>query len=208
MVPPLPLDILISVLHQLPSSRDSDGEESVRTIVQCSATSALFQEAAAQSTLWQHHYQARYLHANEGTEVQRKAETGGNWKLMYFARRRIDKEVLMHLDAIVAERIGRYKHAKSMAKFLLEAWDVLDIENAMVDGTKHLKIYEYDMVPSLSATRAYWASALLNSIGRMYAVKFWGQCLPSGVSIPENFVPAFSAQSCFFGKHPDLVSSA
>ncbi|KAF9074819.1 hypothetical protein BDP27DRAFT_1213458 [Rhodocollybia butyracea] len=202
MIPPLPLDCLICILKQLPCSRDSDGEESVKTIVRCSAANALFQEAAALPILWQRHYQARYLYANDTEEVQRKADTGGNWRLVYFARRRIDKQVLMHLDAIVSQRVGRYMHAKSVAQYLFDVWDVLEIESA---GSEHLRIYENDMVPSLSATRVYWASALLSSISRMYAVEFWGRCLRSDSSVPDSYVPAFSAQSSFFGKHPDLM---
>ncbi|KAE9398440.1 hypothetical protein BT96DRAFT_965914 [Gymnopus androsaceus JB14] len=187
MIPRLPLDILIHILYQLPPSRDTDGDISVKTIVLCSATDSLFREAAILPNLWQHHYQVRYLHANKTAEVQRQAESSGNWRSMYFARGVIDNQ-----------------HARTLTRFLFDAWDVLEIETGMVDCSEHLKVLEYGEIPSLTATRAYWASALLGSISQMYAVDIWtGLRLGSSLS----FVEAFSSTSCFFGKHPDEMSS-
>lgn len=202
MIPRLPLDILIHILHQLPPSRDSDGDISVKTIVQCSATNSLFREAANLPPLWQAHYEVRYLHANKPVEAQRRST--GNWKSMYAARRIIDNEVLAHLDAIVMKRVGRYEHARILTKFLFDAWDVLEIETGMVDCKEHMKIYEHGVIPSLLATRAYWASTLLASIGQMYAVEIWADIR---LSNSLSFVEAFSSTSYFFGKHPDEVNS-
>ncbi|KIK70699.1 hypothetical protein GYMLUDRAFT_32738 [Collybiopsis luxurians FD-317 M1] len=207
MVPPIPLDILIHILYQLPSSRDLEGELSIRTIAQCSAADRLFRAATLVPTLWQSHYQMRYIHANEASERQRKADTNGNWRSMYIARRIIDREVSAHLDSMVQHRIRRYEHAKSISRFLFDAWDVLEIETGRVQYGEHLKIYDYGAIvgPSLLVTRAYWASAMLASIGRIHATELWG-CLRLGsTSIP--FVQAFSATSCFFGKHPSEMNS-
>ncbi|KAJ4485027.1 Hemimethylated DNA-binding protein YccV like-domain-containing protein [Lentinula edodes] len=204
MVPSLPLDVLVHILYQIPPSRDLDSI-SVRTIVQCSLTNTLFREAAAIPALWQQHYQVRYFHANEASEGQRKAETNGNWKLMYAARRMIDMKVLKHLDSIVMKRVGRYDHANALTKFLFDAWDVLEIETGMVDSSRHLKIREFGERHSLSATRVYWASAVLASIGQTYAVGLWSSLRLGNNSVP--FVQAFSSISCFFGKHPDEISS-
>ncbi|KAF8832108.1 hypothetical protein HHX47_DHR1001155 [Lentinula edodes] len=199
MVPSLPLDVLVHILYQIPPSRDLDS--SVRTLVQCSLTNTLFREAAAIPALWQQHYQVRYLHANEASEGQRKAETNGNWKLMYAARRMIDMEVLKHLDSIVMKRVGRYDHASALTKFLFDAWDVLEIEIGTVDPSEHLEIHEVGVAHSLSATRVYWASELLTSIGRTHAVGLWSSLRSDNNSV--SFVQAFSSISCFFGKHPD-----
>ncbi|KAJ4485188.1 hypothetical protein C8R41DRAFT_921491 [Lentinula lateritia] len=123
----------------IPPSRDLDSIF-VKTIVQCFLTNTLFREAAAIPALWQQHYQVRYLHANEASEGQRKAETNGNWKLMHAARKMIDPEVLKHLNSIVMKRVGRYDHANALTKFLFDAWDVLEIEIGMVDLGKYLEI--------------------------------------------------------------------
>ncbi|KAJ4485824.1 hypothetical protein J3R30DRAFT_3283764 [Lentinula aciculospora] len=205
MVPSLPLDVLVHILYQLPPSRDLDGDIVVKTIVHCSSANALFHEAAAIPSLWQQHYQIRYLHANQSSEDQRKAETGGNWRLMYAARRTIDRKALKHLDSIVMKRSGRYDHANALTKFLFDVWDALEIETGMVDPSGYLQILELGEIPSLWATRGYWASALLASIGQMYAVGLWSSLRLGSNSIP--FVQAFSSTSCFFGKHPDEVYS-
>ncbi|KAH7880933.1 uncharacterized protein C8R40DRAFT_1075859 [Lentinula edodes] len=202
MVPSLPLDVLVHILYQIPPSRDLDSI-SVRTLVQCSLTNTLFREAAAIPALWQQHYQVRYIHANEASEGQRKAETNGNWKLMYAARRMVDMEVLKHLDSIVMKRVGRYDHASALTKFLFDAWDVLEIEIGTVDPSEHLEIHEVGVAHSLSATRVYWASELLTSIGRTHAVGLWSSLRSDNNSV--SFVQAFSSISCFFGKHPDEI---
>ncbi|KAJ3925586.1 MAG: hypothetical protein NXY57DRAFT_1051669 [Lentinula lateritia] len=201
MVPSLPLDVLVHILYQIPPSRDLDSI-SVRTIVQCSLTNTLFREAAAIPALWQQHYQVRYLHANEASEGQRKAETNGNWKLMYAARKMIDPEVLKHLNSIVMKRVRRYDHANALTKFLFDAWDVLEIEIGMVDLGKYWK-YVVGETHSLSVTRVYWASELLTSIGRTHAVGLWSSLRSDNNSV--SFVQAFSSISCFFDKHPDEI---
>ncbi|KAJ3725569.1 Hemimethylated DNA-binding protein YccV like-domain-containing protein [Lentinula guzmanii] len=205
MVPSLPLDVLVHILYQLPPSRDRDGEIAVKTIVQCSFASVLFRQAAAIPSIWQQHYQVRYLHANEPHEDQRKARTGGHWKLMYAERRTIDKEVLKHLDSIVMKRVGRYEHANALTKYLFDAWDVLEIEKGMVSPGEYMKICTLGESHTLLSTKAYWASALLTSIGQTYVVGLWSSLRLGGQSV--SFVPAFSSISCFFGKHPDEISS-
>ncbi|KAJ3750747.1 Hemimethylated DNA-binding protein YccV like-domain-containing protein [Lentinula detonsa] len=205
MVPSLPLDVLVHILYQLPPSRDLDGEIAVKTIVQCSFASVLFRQAAAIPSIWQQHYQVRYLHANEPHEDQRKARTGGHWKLMYAVRRTIDNEVLKHLDSIVMKRVGRYEHANALTKYLFDAWDVLEIEKGTVSPGEYMKIRTLGESHTLLSTKAYWASALLTSIGQTYVVGLWSSLRLGDQSV--SFVHAFSSISCFFGKHPDEISS-
>lgn len=200
----LPLDILINILEKLPPSRDADWDNSVNTIINCSIADSLFREAANVSSLWQPHYEVRYLHSNQTEEVRRRAENNGNWKLMYAARRLIDKEALAHLDAIVLKRAGRYDHTRAVTRVLFDAWDVLEIETGMVDCSEQMKVLEHEQIPSLSATRGYWASALLASIGRMHTVEIWTSIR---LGNPLPFVEAFSSISCFFGRHPDEVNA-
>ncbi|KAF5388571.1 hypothetical protein D9757_004660 [Collybiopsis confluens] len=207
MIPPLPLDILIHILYQLSASRDEEGDLAARAIAQCSAVDSLFRAASLTPTLWQRHYRARFLYANEASERQREAETHGDWKEMYYARRMIDQKVSLHLGEIVQHRTGRYEHVKSLTNFRFDTWDMLEFQTGMMEPSDYLKIYDYgsDVSPSLLATRAHWASALQAAIGRMHATELWG-CLRLGSqSVP--FVQAFSATSCFFGKHPDVMKS-
>ncbi|KAJ3721718.1 Hemimethylated DNA-binding protein YccV like-domain-containing protein [Lentinula raphanica] len=205
MVHSLPLDVLVHILFQLTPSRSPDGEIAVKTIARFSVASVLFQEAAAFPSLWQQHYQARYLHANEQSEEQRKAETNGNWKLMYAARRAIDMEVIEHLQSIVTKRVGRYDHVNASTKFLFDAWDVLEIARGVASPSEHMEIRDASESHTLMATRSYWASALLVSIGQTYAVNLWASLRSGNNSV--SFVQAFSSTSCFFGKHMDEMNS-
>src|SRR6267154_4944455 len=110
MIRELPFDLQVHVLEQLTPLTDSD--ESINVLFSCLKASPSFRAAASVSLLWEPHYRVRYTVCDPANEQSRKQSTGGDWRLMYLERRRIDLKTLDILSKIVMERgDGRLERA-------------------------------------------------------------------------------------------------
>lgn len=201
----LPHDLLIAILDQLPASRNEDGGGQLARVSQ---TSAAFREASLVATLWKRQYCVRYRHARPDKESERNAAFGGDWRLMYFERRRMDAVALRLLRKIVMKRPGRYEHTAAVFRLGFDIWDALDIESKgnvlpLVDQNV---VHRPDQSSPPLFTRTFWAKSLMKSIARGYAFRLWGRVAsPTGTGVA--FVEAYSALSCFFGVSPKDVSN-
>ncbi len=203
----LPLDILISILEHLPASHAANGEESILVFIAFLEASSLLREAAKISTLWQPHYSARYHHCNDYEDSQRRSETKGDWRLLYAARRRIDRKALSLLDRIVQQRNGQLDHVAALCSMSFDVWDVLEIEASQPVPPLLRAFYndpsDASSVAPHAITRRYWARTILESIARIYAVNLWDRQQRGDLSV--TFVDSFSALSCFSGFSPKYV---
>ncbi|KAF9041733.1 hypothetical protein BDZ89DRAFT_1009505 [Hymenopellis radicata] len=198
----LPLDILISILEHLPASHALDGEESILVLIAFLEANALLREAAKISTIWQPHYLARYHHCNDYEDSQRRSETKGDWRLLYGARRRIDRKALNLLDHIVEQRNGQLDHVAALCSMSFDVWDVLEME--ALNRTFYNDPSDSSSVAPHAITRRYWARTILDSIARIYAVNLWDRQQRGDFSV--TFVDSFSALSCFSGYSPKYIS--
>lgn len=205
----LPLDILIHTLSLLPALPSSDS--SVFVLSCFLQSSRLLREAASISSLWEPHYRSRYLHCNERDESLRNSRTNGDWKLMYFERRRIDHDALDLLGKIVSRRDDQLDNIRRLFNLSFDIWDALRIEaeqplpailglavnDVFTPRSDHAKVAPY------AVTRRYWASSILEAISRSYAIQLWDREQRGDDSI--SFVESFSALSCFCGISPVQV---
>ncbi|KAJ7492453.1 YccV-like-domain-containing protein [Mycena latifolia] len=199
-MPQLPLDLYVSILECLPAERvELDG--GVPTLVNCLRANTLLREAALIPSLWECHYRARYLHDEHINESRPVAP---NWHWMYAERRRKDNVALYLLDQMVSQREGRYRHAATLAALSFDVWDVLDIECSLPVPT----VFGGTSTAAPHAlTRRFWASSILETISRRFAVSQWGSLANQNTKPPVSFVDAFSSLSCFFGKPPHEMHS-
>ncbi|THV07529.1 hypothetical protein K435DRAFT_772432, partial [Dendrothele bispora CBS 962.96] len=204
MIPPLPADVLISIIEQLPASRDFEGEISAQTLARCARVNTTFRNIISTPSLWETHHKVRYIYNDERAELQRQTQFGDNWRLRYSARRTIDRNCLVLLDKVIEKRQGRCDHATAIATNCLDAWDVLDIEAGKYK--RPLVFCNVNEQPDLSLTKEFWATALNKAILRTYAVRLWGSLNLEG-SDAVSFVDAMSATSCFLGRGPKETSS-
>lgn len=204
----LPLDLYISCLEHLPAER-VECRGGVPTLVNCLRANALLREAALVPSLWERHYRVRYPHSEHFDESHSNwrlphAESSPNWRLLYAERRRQDNLALQLLDEVVSQREGRYRRAATLTTLSFDVWDVLDIEcslpvPSMFGGNAVGTAAPYAL------TRRFWASSILDTISRRFAIMQWGKLVNQDVTHSISFVEAFSSLSCFFGKPPQEV---
>ncbi|KAJ7103353.1 YccV-like-domain-containing protein [Mycena belliarum] len=196
----LPLDLYISILAYLPAGR-LEAEGGVPALVNCLRANTLLREAAQVPSLWESHYRARYLHSEH---IDSSSSEPPNWRLIYAARRHQDNLALDLLDKIVSQREGRYQHAATLAALSFGVWDVLEIECSLpipeiLGGNLAATPY--------ALTRRFWASSILESISRRFAIIQWGTLANPQTARSISFVDAFSSLSCFFGRPPQEIRS-
>lgn len=182
MSPPLlPSDVYLEILKHLPISRDDPS--SVVTLVSCLQANSKTRSAALSSPLWKPHYQVRYTHCDDTKETQRRDDAKGNWRLLYFARRRLDLRALQLADTIrLDSTCNRLEVARVFTKELsFDVWDALRLESQIQqplcfrrDETEEED--ESDVEPE-AVPRRFWAETILGLIARNEAVKRWGNLL-------------------------------
>ena len=205
--PQLPVDLYLEILKFLPEGREDD--TSVQTLVSCLRTSTLVRAAALSPLVWEHHYHARYTHCIAENEKQRRERTSGDWRLLYFERRRIDRDALKLVDEIrLGVGRGRQEHARTFATTLsFDVWDALKLESQIPippcfreEGQEqHNGDQSWD---EQALPRRFWADALLGVIARYEAVGLWAKMfrLESAASerVQVPFVEALSSLSSVF----------
>jgi F-box protein 21 len=203
----LPFDIYVQILEQLIPSTDSD--ESIIVLVSCLKASTSLRTAASVSRLWEPHYRVRYTICDPAKEQLRKQSTGGDWRLMYLERRRIDFETLDILFKIVTEpgdgRLERAREVNTMFSF--DAWNALEI------AANH-PLPETFCEPGVPGERPrvvlphavpirFWAQMLLGAIARSNAVRTWGELISDDT--PQTLELSFACLSSFFVYPPMKV---
>lgn len=203
----LPFDLIVQILEQLTPSRDSD--ESITVLISCLQASTSLRTAASLSGLWEPHYRVRYTICDPAKEQSRKQSTGGDWRLMYLERRRIDLKTLDMLFKIVTERgdrrLERARDVNTMFSF--DAWNVLEIAaNCPLPKTfRELGAPEQGPVPSHAVPTRFWAQMLLGAIARSDAVRTWGELVNNDT--PQALELSFACVSSFFVYPPMKVLS-
>ncbi|KAG2155562.1 YccV-like-domain-containing protein [Suillus clintonianus] len=206
----LPFDLYVHILEQLTPSTDSD--ESITVLISCLKASPSLRAAASVSGLWEPHYRVRYAICDPAKEQSRKRSTGGDWRLMYLERRRIDLETLDILSKIVAERgDGRLEKAREVnTMFSFDAWNVLETaasyplpETFLDPGAAPSP--ERRPVPPHAVPTRFWAQMLLGAIARSHAVRTWGKLISNDT--PQALELSFACVSSFFVYPPMKVLS-
>ncbi|KAG1754890.1 YccV-like-domain-containing protein [Suillus paluster] len=203
----LPFDLYVHILEQLTPLADSD--ESITALVSCLKASTSFRAAASVTGLWEPHYRVRYTICDPAKEQSRKQSTGGDWRLMYLERRRIDLETLNMLSKIVAERgDGRLERAREVnTMFSFDAWNALEIaaSHPLPETFREPGAPERRPVPSHAVPIRFWAQMLLGAIARSHAVRTWGTLISNDTA--QTLELSFACVSSFFVYPPMKVLS-
>ncbi|KAG2062271.1 YccV-like-domain-containing protein [Suillus hirtellus] len=203
----LPFDLYVQILEQLTPLTGSD--ESIIVLISCLKTNTLLRAAASVSRLWEPHYRARYTICDPAKEQSRKRSTGGDWRLMYFERRRIDLETLEILFKIVMERgDGRLERAREVnTKFSFDAWNVLEMAAncPLPDTFRETGVSDRKPIPPHAVPLRFWAQMLLGAIARSNAVCTWGKLISNDT--PQSLELSFACMSSFFVYPPMKVLS-
>ncbi|KAG2076902.1 YccV-like-domain-containing protein, partial [Suillus decipiens] len=203
----LPFELFVQILEQLTPSKDSD--ESITVLISCLKASTSLRTAASVSGLWEPHYRVRYTICDPVKEQLRKQSTGGDWRLMYFKRRRIDLETLDMLFKIVTERgDGRLERARDVnTMFSFDAWNVLEIaaNYPLPEAFRGPGAPEQGPVPPHAVPTRFWAQMLLGAIARSNAVRTWGELVSNDT--PQALELSFACVSSFFVYPPMKVLS-
>ncbi|KAG1757181.1 YccV-like-domain-containing protein [Suillus lakei] len=203
----LPFDLYVHILEQLAPSTDSD--ESITVLISCLKASTSLRAAAFVSGLWEPHYRVRYTICEPAKEQSRKRSTGGDWRLMYLERRRIDLETLVILSKIVTERgDGRLERAREVnTMFSFDAWNALEIAASypLPETFREPGAPEQRPVPPHAVPMRFWAQMLLGAIARSHAVRTWGELIFNDT--PQALELSFACVSSFFVYPPMKVLS-
>ncbi|KAF7303238.1 F-box domain-containing protein [Mycena kentingensis (nom. inval.)] len=197
LMPQLPLDLFVHVLESLQPERASP-DPSLTTLISCLQANSLLREAAQVPAVWERFYCVRYQHDNDqlrSAPSRFHSQFNGNWRDMYYARRRLDQAALDLLDEMVRARRNRYKYAAALTAMSFDVWDALEIDCLFPVPSL------FGTTQSYAITRRYWAEGAMNMILRRFAITQWGRLVDEGAR-SVSFVDAFSYMSCFFGKTP------
>ena len=203
----LPFDLYVHILEQL---APFGSDECVSVLVSCLEASSTFRAAASVSGLWEPHYHARYTVCDPVKEQSRMQSTGGDWRLMYLERRRIDQKTLDILSKIVMEQgEGRLERARQVnAMFSFDAWNALEIAAScpLPEIFNEPGVQQGGPVPSHSVPMRFWAQMLLGAISRSHAVSTWGNLTSDDT--PKALELSFACVSSFFVCPPMKVRSS
>ncbi|KDQ63273.1 hypothetical protein JAAARDRAFT_694627 [Jaapia argillacea MUCL 33604] len=214
--PWLPHEIYVHILSQLPPRTNCDS--SVKVLAECSLVNSDLRNAASLSALWQPHYRIRYHHSVPSREATRREVCNEDYRLMYFARRRLDRRALRILEGVITDGRSRHDGARELVRDLsFDVWDTLNIEihrplprgfrfgsEGGEDSQEELDDHER----SQGITRMFWAKTLLGSIARSNAVQEWGRLLHPQPGAPEvTFEDALTGLSAFFAISPHEISN-
>ncbi|KAI0328144.1 hypothetical protein GY45DRAFT_1326678 [Cubamyces sp. BRFM 1775] len=193
----LPLEIYTYILCLY----DLNCDIGLKTLLSVLSTSHYLRAAASAPIVWKPYYAARYTHSVPENEERRKARYGDDFRLLYFARRELDRRALRLLDEIRTNIAGRNAKACVLAKvYSFDVWDVLGLE-AQVP----LPAYFCRRKPTRPAAphalpRRYWACVAQGVIARHWAVRMWQRVAGGDLhTTMEEMLCGFSA---FFGRSP------
>ncbi|TCD62405.1 hypothetical protein EIP91_006933 [Steccherinum ochraceum] len=185
-------DVYLEILKHLPASRNDDS--AVKTLVSCLQANSRVRSAALYGPLWKPHYLARYTHRIEENEKSRLERTRGNWRLMFFERRALDRKALLLADEIRLlagnSELRRDKAKEFTTSLSFDVWDALRLEACLPHGWDWLEVETEDELLTGSnpptATRGhldssevlprkFWAEAILGIIVRFNCIDIWSR---------------------------------
>ncbi|KZT75034.1 hypothetical protein DAEQUDRAFT_18423 [Daedalea quercina L-15889] len=214
--PWLPTELYAAVLSFLPPD-DDFSDTSVKTLVNCFGASAQLRAAAKQSLIWKPHYCARYTECVEEREAERRTKFKGDYRLMYIARRRLDRRALEAVDEIRTQLSGRHARAAAFVKeFSFDAWNALEQEArlpvpAYLSGDEtgilggDVDLDSDDVEHALP--RRYWAKAMMGLIARRYTLQKWVRLYSAEEEDqPVTFEEALAGLSAFYDQSPKHIS--
>ena len=104
----------------------------------------------------------------------RREAAEGDWRTLYFGRRKRDQEVLVLLRLIREDRSGRHARARQIVQeYGFDVWDALREEASLPlpawvqDSAEHVDTPP-DVLP-----RRYWAQVVLGVIARHSVMRLW-----------------------------------
>ncbi|THH02586.1 hypothetical protein EW026_g306 [Hermanssonia centrifuga] len=204
--PCLPVEIYIEILKVLPTSKSDPAEH---TLLSCLQASSVTRTAALCSVCWKTPYDVRYTHCVCENEKKRKEASGGDWRLMYIERRRLDRRALRLLDEIREERSGRHERVRCFTQYSFDVWDALKLESELNVPNYFGGLSEGPLpvnVPADALPRRYWAQAVLGVISRHSTLKRLAQVFTSPEGKNTSFEEALGALSSFFDVSPKEVT--
>lgn len=204
--PQLPLDVYLEILNFLDAPRGDD--TCVRALVSFLEASSQTRAAALFPRLWRPHYEARYTHSVEENEKERRTETKGDWRLLYFSRRRLDRRALQLADKIRLDTKLRHERAREFTSQLsFDVWDALKIESSVPLPSSFTGEEPGAPVPEDALPRRFWATSILGTIARHQAVSIWGKIAARNRDGPiVSFEDALSSMSSVFNVSVQEVS--
>jgi F-box protein 21 len=205
--PWLPLDVYVHILNQLPISLDTD-DSSTRTLSNCCQASSQIRAAAIISSIWEPHYRARYTLAVPEREAARVEKHTGDWRLMFYDRRRLDCLAMKLLEEIIEQRSDRISRAKELCSLSFDVWNAMDRETRCVVPEMFCKPGDEPgaVVPANHAlTRRYWAKQVQGVIARHRAIGLWAHLRLQGPDDVLSFEEVLAGLSTFFGHIPSEV---
>ncbi|KAH9857995.1 hypothetical protein C2E23DRAFT_157776 [Lenzites betulinus] len=187
---------------------DSASErEALATLLSLLSTSRYIRTAASEPAIWKPYYDARYKNCVREREAQRREQFGGDYRLLYFARRELDRRGLRLLDDIRIQVRDRGVRAQELVKeFSFDVWDALGDEMRLPVPPYFREPGEEEEAPAVphALSRKYWAEVAQGVIARSWAVKMWKAALQGDESVSfEDVMAGFSA---FFGWSPMEIS--
>lgn len=167
----------------------------------CLLANSVLSAAASASIVWRAPYRSRYTHCVEENEQKRRDTLGGDWRLMYLERRRLDREALELLAEIRKERSGRHEKARVFTQTLsFDVWDALRLESQLeIPGwfTDAPTPADTIVKPVRDALpRRYWAQTVLGTIARHEVMGLWARAFTNPTDV--TFEQALAGLSAFF----------
>ncbi|EMD41920.1 hypothetical protein CERSUDRAFT_110478 [Gelatoporia subvermispora B] len=205
--PWLPVELYVHILTSLPPS-----DAGLTTLVSCLSANSVLRSAALTSSLWEPFYRARYTECVEEREAELRATYGGDWRLLFRARRRVDRAALRELDETAAELAGRHRKASRFAKeYSFDVWNALEREAHLPPprifrrdtqgGPNDDSDGENDISHALP--RRYWARVMLGVIARRYAIEKLVRVCAGDESI--DFEETLACLSAFYDESPKRI---
>jgi len=172
--PPIPLDILISILSHLPPER-TRSDLSAKTIGRFATCSRLFRDAASNSTLWIPHYEERFIYCDADKEEERLEVFQSDYCKMYGARKRLEVRALELVRRLMTERKTRHQSVQELTELSEDVWDVLELETQcpLPPSFEHRTNWKdkHGVVPPNPLTWKYWSIKALAVISRHIGIR-------------------------------------
>lgn len=215
--PWLPTELYTDILSFLPLDDDYT-DASVQTLLNCLSANSQLRQVAKQSSIWKPHYLWRYTECVEEKEAERKNKFRGDYRLMYIARRALDRRALEAVDDIRLQLHERHAKAATFAReFSFDAWNALEREAELplpsyFCGDGGLLDEDVDMdfaeVPH-ALPRRYWAKAMMGLLARRYTLQKWIRLYSDEEEDqPVTFEDALAGLSAFHDYSPKYVSAS
>ncbi|KAH9898205.1 hypothetical protein C8Q73DRAFT_684001 [Cubamyces lactineus] len=185
---------------------DLECDIGLKTILSVLATNRYLRVAASAPIVWKPYYTARYTHSVPENEQRRRSLFGDDYRLLYAARRDLDRQALRLLDEIRTNIAGRNAKACVLVKvYSFDVWDALRLE-ATLQLPAYFCRHKPTQPPAPHALpRRYWAAIAQGVIARYWAVQMWQKVAAGDFSTTmEEMLCGFSA---FFGWSPTEIAT-